>query len=234
MYPATGDVEAAKAMLDDAGWMPGSDGVRARRASVKLAFTIGTTSGNQARILSEQIMQQQLEKIGVKLTIKNSPDMLDTKMTGFDFQTIIFAWVGSPDPYQGNMIWLSSSIPAQCPEKVAKACECDYSGQNYTKVKDPKVDELLNATDREPDPVVRAQLFNQADQQLATQRRHRDPAVPEADPARVPRHHHRRAGQPDPGRLHLEHRGLDLHAVVARSPALAAVPRSIRRLEISR
>jgi ABC-type transport system substrate-binding protein len=135
---------------------------------VKLAFTVGTTSGNQARILSEQIMQQQLQKIGVKLTIKNAPDILDTNMTGFDFQSLIFAWVGGPDPYQGNVIWLSTAIPAQCPKRVAKAGQCDSSGQNYTKVKDPQVDALLNASDKEPDPVARAQEFNAADLQLAT------------------------------------------------------------------
>ena len=69
------------AILDAAGWVPGSDGVR-QKGNVKLAFTVGTTSGNQARILSEQIIQQQLQKIGVKLTIKNSPDILDVNMPG--------------------------------------------------------------------------------------------------------------------------------------------------------
>ena len=113
-------------------------------------------------------MQQQLEKIGVKLTIKNAPDILDTNMVGFDFETLIFAWVGGPDPYTGNVIWMSSAIPAQCSKRLAKAYECDYSGQNYTKVKDPQVDTLLNATDKEADPVARADLYNQADQQLAT------------------------------------------------------------------
>ncbi len=135
---------------------------------MKLAFTVGTTSGNQARILSEQIMQQQLEKIGVKLTIKNAPDILDTNMVGFDYQTLIFAWVGGPDPYQSNVIWLSSAIPAECSKRLAKAYECDYSGQNYTKVKDPQVDSYLNATDKEADPAVRAQQYNAADLQLAT------------------------------------------------------------------
>ena len=46
MYPKQGDVAAAKSMLDAAGWMPGSDGVRAKNG-VKLAFTVGTTTGNQ-------------------------------------------------------------------------------------------------------------------------------------------------------------------------------------------
>jgi peptide/nickel transport system substrate-binding protein len=167
IYPAAGDVEAAKDILDAAGWAPGSDGVR-QRNGVKLAFTVGTTSGNQARILAEQVMQQQLQKIGVKLTIKNSPTILDVNMTGFDFETLIFAWVGGPDPYSGNVIWMSTAIPAQCSKRLAKAGECDYSGQNYTKVKDPQVDALLNATDSEADPVTRASYFNQADVQLAT------------------------------------------------------------------
>ena len=71
------------------------------------------------------------------------------------------------------MIWLSSAIPEQCSPRLAKADECDYSGQNYTKIKDPQVDELLNAADKEADPAARAALYNQADLQLAHQRRHR-------------------------------------------------------------
>jgi peptide/nickel transport system substrate-binding protein len=167
VYPAAGDLDAANAILDAAGWTRGSDGVR-QKGKTKLAFTVGTTSGNQARVLSEQIMQQQLEKIGVKLTIKNSPNILDVNMTGFDFETLIFAWVGGPDPYTGNVIWMSSAIPAQCSKRLAKAYECDYSGQNYTKVRDPQVDTLLNAADKEPDPATRADLYNRVDQQLAT------------------------------------------------------------------
>ena len=167
MYPATGDVGAANAILDAAGWTRGGDGVRAK-GGVKLSFTVGTTTGNKAREFSEQIIQEQLKKIGVKITIKNSPDMLDTKIVGFDYQTILFAWVGSPDPYSNNVIWLSGAIPQKCSPRLAKAQECDYSGLNYTKLKDPTLDELLNATDREPDPVKRAALYNQADLQVAT------------------------------------------------------------------
>jgi peptide/nickel transport system substrate-binding protein len=167
MYPAAGDVDAANKVLDDAGWVRGSDGVRAKNG-VKLSFTVGTTTGNKAREFAEQIIQEQLAKIGVKITIKNSPDMLDTKIVGFDYQTILFAWVGSPDPYSNNVIWLSSAIPEKCGPKQAKAEECDYSGVNYTKMKDPTVDALLEATDRESDPVKRAELYNQADLQIAT------------------------------------------------------------------
>jgi peptide/nickel transport system substrate-binding protein len=166
IYPERGDVDKANQILDAAGWSRGAGGVREKNG-VRLAFTLGTTTGNKAREFAEQIIQEQLKKIGVKLTIKNAPDMLDTKIVGFDYQTILFAWVGSPDPYSNNVIWLSGAIPQACPPRLAKAEQCDYSGVNYTKLRDPTLDEILNATDREPDPVRRAALFNQADVQLA-------------------------------------------------------------------
>jgi len=63
--------------------VPGSDGVR-QKNGVRLSFTVGVTSGNRARELAEQIIQQQLQQIGVRLTAKNSSDLLDTKLPGFD------------------------------------------------------------------------------------------------------------------------------------------------------
>jgi peptide/nickel transport system substrate-binding protein len=167
MYPAQGDVTTAKKMLDDAGWKAGEDGVR-QKGGVRLAFTLGTTSGNQARELAEQIIKQQLDQIGVKITIKNAPDYLDVNLTGFDYQTVMFAWAGSPDPYQNNVIFQSTSIPKQCSKKVARAGNCDASGQNYTKMRDPAVDSLLSATNRTTDPSARAALFNQADRRMAS------------------------------------------------------------------
>jgi peptide/nickel transport system substrate-binding protein len=166
IYPASGDIAAANKILDDAGWVKGSDGVRAKNG-VKLSFRLGTTSGNQARELAEQIIQEQMKQIGVEFTIKNSPDILDVNMSAYDFDTLMFAWVGSPDPFSNNVIWLSAASPKPCTMANAKKGNCDYSGLNYTKVSDPTVDTLLNATDRETDPTTRAGLFNQADAQLA-------------------------------------------------------------------
>jgi peptide/nickel transport system substrate-binding protein len=166
IYPAAGDVAAANAILDAAGWAPGSDGIRAKDG-VKLSFTLGTTPGNQARELSQQIIQEQMKKLGIEFTIKNSSDILWKKMTGFDYQTIIFAWVGSPDPYGNNSIWLSTSIPEACPPKQAKEGSCDSSGQNYTRTNVPAVDQLLNQADREVDVATRTALLNEADRQLA-------------------------------------------------------------------
>jgi peptide/nickel transport system substrate-binding protein len=167
IYPASGDVARANAMLDAAGWKMGPDGVRAKNG-VKLAFDLGTTSGNQARVLAQQIIQDQMKKVGIKLTIRNSPDILDTKLPGFDYQSLIFAWVGSPDPFGNNIIWQSTSIPEKCSLANAKKGNCDYSGANYTKIENPAVDSLLKQADAQSNPTERAGLYNQVDQQLAT------------------------------------------------------------------
>jgi peptide/nickel transport system substrate-binding protein len=167
IYPASGDVAAANALLDADGWKLGADGVRAKNG-VKLSFLLGTTSGNQARELAQQIIQAQMKKIGIKMTIQNSPDILDTKMPGFDFQSLIFAWVGSPDPFGNNIIWQSTSIPQKCALANAKKGNCDFSGANYTKIQDPAVDALLKQANTQTDQTARAALYNQVDQQLAT------------------------------------------------------------------
>ncbi len=166
IYPASGDVGKANQILDDAGWKLQGD-VR-QKNGVKLQFTIGVTAGNQVRELAEQVIQEQLKQIGVQLKARNSEDILDTKLVAFDYQTIIFSWTGAPDPFGGNVEWLSAAIPKPCSAKDASAGNCDSSGQNFTKVRDPKVDELLTAANKETDPVKRAALYNQADQELAT------------------------------------------------------------------
>jgi peptide/nickel transport system substrate-binding protein len=61
------DVAAAKAMLDEAGWIPGSRGVRAKSGR-RLAFTLLTvTTGENAL---EQMVQAQLKEVGAEVTIR--------------------------------------------------------------------------------------------------------------------------------------------------------------------
>ena len=42
------DLERANALLDEAGWVRGDDGVRAKD-DVRLAFSMSTTTGNLSR-----------------------------------------------------------------------------------------------------------------------------------------------------------------------------------------
>jgi peptide/nickel transport system substrate-binding protein len=58
------DKAAAEKLLDDAGWVKGSDGIRAK-GGVRLSFELNTNSGNKVR---ESLMQQQWKEIGVEAT----------------------------------------------------------------------------------------------------------------------------------------------------------------------
>ena len=66
------DLARAKKLLDDAGWVPGRDGIRAK-GGVRLAFTNSTTAGDHLREQVQQFLKQTLQQIGVEMTIRNLP-----------------------------------------------------------------------------------------------------------------------------------------------------------------
>lgn len=127
-------IEKAKKLLDDAGWAPGADGVRAKDG-VKLAFTCSTTAGNHIREQVQQYMQQSFKDIGVEMTISNLPPAVmwgdywmlskfDSVIVGLDFLT-------GPDPDTSDFFRSTSS--------GAKG----GSGQNTWQFVNKDVDDLL-------------------------------------------------------------------------------------------
>ena len=127
------DPKKAAALLDEAGWKVASDGVRAKDG-VRLAFTMSTTAGNKSREQAQQLVQQNLKKINVEMTIKNMPasvvwgdytvqSQFDTLMVGWD--ALLY-----PDPDYGDRI-RSTAIPAK-----------GGSGSNYVQYQNPEIDKL--------------------------------------------------------------------------------------------
>lgn len=128
------DPKKAKAILDAAGWKPGAGGVREKNG-VQLAFTNSTTAGNHVREEAQQLLQQNWQDIGVKMTIKNMPAAViwgdyfnlshyDSVMVGEDFMT-------GPDP-DVTVYFDSNATPAK-----------GGSGQNTMEYNNPEVDKLL-------------------------------------------------------------------------------------------
>jgi peptide/nickel transport system substrate-binding protein len=65
------DPDKANKMLDDAGYAKGADGVREKDGE-KLEYRYGTTTAQWRKDI-QVVIQQQLEKIGVKIVIENYP-----------------------------------------------------------------------------------------------------------------------------------------------------------------
>jgi peptide/nickel transport system substrate-binding protein len=72
MGKITFDVEGAKKLLDDAGWVPGEDGIRVKDGQ-RAAFTLLTTSGNPLRQKSTQILQSNLKDVGIEVSMNYQP-----------------------------------------------------------------------------------------------------------------------------------------------------------------
>ena len=66
-----GDTAAATALLEQAGYAKGADGIYAKHGR-PLSLRISTTAGNQLRETQEQLIQAQLKQIGVDIKIVNA------------------------------------------------------------------------------------------------------------------------------------------------------------------
>jgi peptide/nickel transport system substrate-binding protein len=163
IVPLAFDPEAAKKMLDEAGWTVGGDGIREKDGK-RLSFTHGTTSGNQTRETIQALVQANLKDVGVEMTIANQPaskffagfneggGWLDRTLDMVGFTN----GLSSSDPNL-KPFWHSESIPTK-----------DHpSGFNHSGFSDPDLDRLLDAQLTELDPEKRTDLLKQAQQIIA-------------------------------------------------------------------
>ncbi|MCU0559317.1 MAG: peptide ABC transporter substrate-binding protein [Desulfobacterales bacterium] len=70
--PVAYDPEKAKKLLDDAGWKAGADGIRQKEGK-RLRLKITTTTGNKLREMVQQVLVDQMKRIGVEFFIENVP-----------------------------------------------------------------------------------------------------------------------------------------------------------------
>lgn len=145
------DIDAAKKLLDDAGWKPGGDGIR-EKDRVRLSFTNSTTSGNQVREQMQQFVQQSWQELGVDMQISNRPPAVmwgDYWMQSqFDSVVVGINFLTGSDPDVSNY-FRSDSIPAQ-----------NGGGQNTFQYKNADVDRLLAEGASEQDPAKRQPIYH--------------------------------------------------------------------------
>lgn len=141
------DLAAANKLLDDNGWVAGSDGVRTKKGQ-RLEFQYSTTAGNLWRSDDQLINQANWKKIGIKVNIQNYPAstlfstfLTDAKPGVFDI--VEYATGVSYDPDDSGLFM------------------CGLIGNTYCN---PKLDALYKQELSSADPNVRQQAFNQIHQ----------------------------------------------------------------------
>lgn len=137
------DQAKAKALLEEAGWKVGTDGIR-EKAGQKLKFTITVISGDQVRKPAAEFVQQALKQVGFQVEIREAPvATILEKLPKGEMDASIFNWTyggtgGEPD---------------------ASSTLLTGAARNFSGYSNPKVDELIKAGKRETDPAKRRQIY---------------------------------------------------------------------------
>ncbi|MBI3016487.1 MAG: peptide ABC transporter substrate-binding protein [Deltaproteobacteria bacterium] len=109
------DPDKAKKLLEEAGWVESTDGIRVNNRGEKLRLTIMATAGNKTREQTEQILQSDWKKIGIDLEIMNQPGQVffgeTVKKRKFK-HLALYAW-GMDPMSDGESLWTKENIPSE-------------------------------------------------------------------------------------------------------------------------
>lgn len=151
--PAVGfDLPAANALLDEAGWRRGTDGIRRNAAGERLSLELMTTAGNRAREQVQQVLQGMWRQAGIEARIRNEPPrvLFAETLSKRRFQgAALFAWISAPEGVPRSTLH-SDEIPAEAR---------NWSGQNYGGWRNAEMDALLEAIPIELDEAKRRALW---------------------------------------------------------------------------
>ncbi|MCC7428607.1 MAG: peptide ABC transporter substrate-binding protein [Alphaproteobacteria bacterium] len=156
------DAARARALLEEAGWRPGPDGIRRNEAGARLSFELMSTAGNRSRELVQQVLQAQWRAVGVEVRIRNEPPRVffSETVSRRRFQGMaLFAWLSSPENVPRTTLH-STQIPT---------AGNNWSGQNYTGFRSAEMDALIEAVEIELDRDKRRALWSRIQAIYATE-----------------------------------------------------------------
>ena len=148
-----GNTQAAKRLLERAGWSLAADGVYAKDGErLELRYATFTKEDPRRRFQGE-LLQDQLAKAGIQLSLLNAT--LHT----------LFEWIGDGNFDIANFYWSGNIFPISGNQDIFQS----GGGGNFGKFADPSIDALFQQAIGELDPARAAAIGNQIDQQLWTQ-----------------------------------------------------------------
>jgi peptide/nickel transport system substrate-binding protein len=142
--PYAYDPARAQAILSEAGWKPGPDGILAKDGK-RLSFSIRHDQADQTVKDTSVIIQEFLKKIGVEAKMEplDWPTFVK-KLFASEYEGIVVGWTNfhDPDPFAYS-IWHSSQ----------------WKGRNYAHYKNPRADAELEAARQARDQAERKKHY---------------------------------------------------------------------------
>lgn len=136
------DPDGARALLDDAGWAVGSDGIRSKDG-IRLSFTCTTITGDQARRPIAELAQIMLRDVGVEMLLAEAPvaSILEGLRQG-TMEASLFNWT-------------HGSTPEPDPSATLRT----GGGNNFCSYSNPEVDALIDQGLQTVDPEARRAIY---------------------------------------------------------------------------
>ncbi|MCP4207398.1 MAG: peptide ABC transporter substrate-binding protein [Shimia sp.] len=163
-YCATQDIAGANALLDEAGWVKGGDGIRAKDG-VKLSIQY-QTSTNAVRQDFQALIKQWWSEIGVETELRN---LSASVFFGGD--------AGSPDTFQkfyADVEMYANTFNGTDPQQYLAAYRCggepkpssQWQGENINRFCDPAYDALIDELARTGDIEKRGEIAKKMNNML--------------------------------------------------------------------
>jgi len=146
------DPGRARALLQEAGFTMGSDGIMRDARGRRFEMTIMTTAGNAVREQVQQVMKESMRAVGIDLRIDNRPAGVlfgqTTRHREFPYM-VMYAWVMSPLTLP-HSFWNTDQIPT---------AQNSWEGSNYPGWRNAENDKLNNEILQEIDAGKRVALL---------------------------------------------------------------------------
>ena len=151
------DPARAMALLEEAGWTPGPDGIRRNAAGERLVFDLLTTAGNRPREATQVVLQSMLKTVGIEIRPRVEPArvLFGQTLQQRRFQGLaMIAWSAAPE-----------NVPrAQFHSEDIPSPENSFTGSNYTGFRNAEMDRVLDALPEELDTEKRRALWHRFEQ----------------------------------------------------------------------
>ncbi|HEX5164077.1 MAG TPA: ABC transporter substrate-binding protein, partial [Thermomicrobiales bacterium] len=139
------DPDKARELLDAAGWIEGSDGVREKDGQ-RLSFSMYADSGSPLSDAYLTSMQEFWAQVGAEMTpqLEPFPSLVERISVTYDFDMFLIGFSWGPSPDQSAMF----------------DCDSYGAGFNVMRYCNEQVDELLEEALAEPDMAKRTELYS--------------------------------------------------------------------------